>query len=64
MSQIIKARQTKTMSKHMKFNKMLVIFQTSDDLKTSLASYILFLKHYGQIVFIKFIWKMHCLLRW
>ena len=38
----------------MKFCKLRVILQTSNGLKTIFASKILFLKHYGQIVFINF----------
>ena len=42
MSQIVKTRLTKTMSKNMKFCTLGVIF----------ASKILFLKRYGQVLFI------------
>ena len=50
----IKTRLTKSMSKHMKFCKLRVTFQTSNRLKTDLASKNLFLEHYSQVLFIHF----------
>ena len=35
MSQIVKTKLTKTMSKHMKFCKLRVVFQTKTDLKST-----------------------------
>ena len=49
MSQIVKARLTETMNKHMKFCKLKVIFQTNNRLKTTFVSETLPLKHYGQV---------------
>ena len=54
LSEIVKTRLTKSMSKHIKFCKLRVTFQTSNRLKTDLPSKNLFLKHYSQVLFIHF----------
>ena len=51
ISQIVKTILTTTMTKHMKFCKLRVIFLR---LKTTFASNTLFLKHCSQILFINF----------
>ena len=50
MSQIVKTRLTKTMSNHFKFLFSRLIIH----LETTFTSKILFLNHYGQVLFINF----------
>ena len=54
ISQIVKFKLTKTMSKNIKLRKLRIIFQKVIHLKTTVASKIFFLKHYGQVLFIHF----------
>ena len=54
ISQIFKFKLTKPISKNIKPRKLRIIFQKVIHLKTTFASKILFLKHYGQVLFIHF----------
>ena len=54
MSQIVKIKLTKTMSKHMKFCKLRVFSRLITDLKITFFSKILFLKDYRQVLYINF----------
>ena len=54
MSQVVKIKLTKTMSKHMKFCKLRVIFQTNNRLKNYFRFKDFVPKHYGQVLFINF----------
>ena len=54
MFQIVKTRLNKTISKHVKFCKLSVIFQISNRPKNYFRSKIFLMKHYGQVLFINF----------